>query len=553
MFQNFIKMTKGYGLTDLRDDLLAGLSVATIALPQNMAYALIVGVDPVYGLYTSIVSMIVATFVGVSNYMVVGPANMIALAIASSLAAFEGINYLQGVLLLTMMVGLIQIILGVLKLGDLVKYVSHSVIVGLTTGVALMIGIGQLGSFLGVAVESSTNIFITVYRLGINLDQLNYYSVAIGSLAMIIIIISKQIDSRLPSYLLAVVVSMLVTYFFNLDQELKVINQFSSSLPSFSPVKFDLTLVRQLFISALSIAILGFIQVVSIVKSLEKETGQEVDLNREFIGQGIINTVCSFFSSFAISGSFTNSFANYEAGAKTRFSELIIALVMLLFILLLNSLVEYIPVAALAAIVIIVAYNMIDITEIVKTFRTTKYDAVVLSTTLLTTILAPRLDYAIYLGVLISTIIVLKDTSDINYSHISYEQEKSKFVDQDFEEVKNDELIVINLAGNLNFNTSENLKEELDESFQENKIFVIRTRDVESIDFTTIRELDNFIDRVQRYGGEVMICGLGDDIFDPLEESGVIDKVNRSNVFKADDYIFSSTQEAINEAEDRQN
>lgn len=553
MFQNFIKMTKGYGLTDLRDDLLAGLSVATIALPQNMAYALIVGIDPVYGLYTSIVSMVVATFVGVSNYMVVGPANMIALAIASSLASIEGVNYLQGVLLLTLLVGLIQIILGVLKLGDLVKYVSHSVIVGLTTGVALMIGIGQLGSFLGIAVESSTNIFITVYRLVINFDQLNYYALAIGSLAMIIIIISKQIDSRLPSYLLAVVVSMLITYFFNLDQELKVINQFSSSLPSFSLVKFDLTLIRQLFISALSIAILGFIQVVSIVKSLEKETGQEVDLNREFIGQGVINTVCSLFSSFAISGSFTNSFANYEAGAKTRFSELIIAVVMLLFILLFNSLVEYIPVAALAAIVIIVAYNMIDITEIVKTFRTTKYDAVVLSTTLLTTILAPRLDYAIYLGVLISTIIVLKDTSDINYSHISYEQEKSKFVDQDFEEVKNDELIVINLAGNLNFNTSENLKEELDESFQKNKIFVIRTRDVESIDFTTIRELDNFIDRVQRCGGEVMLCGLGDDIFDPLEESGVIDKVNRSNVFKADDYIFSSTQEAINKAEDRQN
>ncbi|MBM7623153.1 SulP family inorganic anion transporter [Sporohalobacter salinus] len=551
MFQNFIRMTKDYGPIDLKDDLVAGLSVATIALPQNMAYALIVGVDPVYGLYTSIVSMIIATFVGVSNYMVVGPANMIAVAIASSLAPLNGINYLQGVLLLTLMVGLIQIILGVLKLGDLVKYISHSVIVGLTTGVALMIGIGQLGSFLGLTVERSTNIFITLYQIIIKLSQLNYYSLSIGILTMIIIVSSKRIDSRLPSYLLAVVVSMLITYLFNLDQELKVINQFSSSLPSFDLIKVNFTLIRKLFVSALSIAILGFIQVVSIVKSLEKETGQEVNLNREFIGQGIINTTCSFFSSFAISGSFTNSFANYEAGAKTRFSELIIAVIMLLFIILFNSLVEYIPISTLSAIVIIVAYNMIDIPEIIKTFKTTKYDAVVLSVTLLTTILAPRLDYAIYLGVLISTIIVLKDTSDINYSHISYEQEESKFVHQDFEEVKNDELIVINLSGNLNFNSSENLKEELDESFQENKIFVIRTRNVESIDFTTIRELDKFIDRVQNHGGDVMICGLGDDIFEPLEESGVIDKVNRSNVFRAGDYIFSSTQEAINKAEDR--
>ncbi|MGM0471624.1 MAG: SulP family inorganic anion transporter [Bacillota bacterium] len=551
MFTHFLSTIRDYNWEYFKADLISGLSVAAIALPQNMAYALIIGISPIYGLYTSLVSMIVATVVGVSEYMVVGPTNMMALAMVSSLHHVSEANYLQVIFLLTLMVGIFQILLGVLQVGELVNYVSHSVIVGLSTGVALLIGIGQLDNLLGITIDAGINVLTNLYALVVNLDAVNYYSLGLGIISMLSIIVVNQINLKFPPYLAPIILSIPIVYLFDWQSQVEVISNFSSSLPQFSWVEFKLANISRLFSSALSLAILGFIQVISITKTLEKRAGDEAKPNQEIIGQGIINIICAHFNSFAISGSFTNSFANYETGAKTRFAQLVVAIAMILFILLFSPLTAYIPISSLAAIVIMVAYNMINPTEIVRTFRTTQYDAVILTVTLLTTILAPRLDYAIYFGVLVSIIIVLKDTSEINYSHISYEQEGREFKCQDYEEVKDDQYIVINLAGNLHFHSSQKLKEELEGSFKRNTVFVIRTRDVEGIDITSIHELDKFIERVQKNGGDVLLCGMDDETFDSLDKSGVIDKIEEQNVFRADDDIFSSTKEAIEEAENR--
>ncbi|MFW6266256.1 MAG: SulP family inorganic anion transporter [Halanaerobiales bacterium] len=556
MINNFLGMIQNYRTVDLRKDIIAGLSVGAVALPQNMAYALIIGINPVYGIYTSIVSMIIAAFTGVSSYLIVGPTNVMAIAISSTLSSYKGENYLTYIFLLTFMIGIIQLLLSFLKLGNLVNFISHPVIVGLTTGVALIIGVGQLSNFMGLEVNNGEIFFTTLYKVISNLHQLNFYSFFIGILTLSIIIGLNYYKPKLPSYLIAIAFSMFLVFIFGLEDNMEVVSRFSSSLPQFNWIKLDFAAIRDLFSSALSLAILGFIQVVSIVKALEDRTGEEIELNEEFMSQGITNIVCSFFSSFAITGSFTNTFINYQAGARTRISELTTALFFIVFLLIFSPFVRYIPVSSLAAIVLLAAYHMIDLENIIKSFKTTRFDAVILIVTFLTTIIAPRLDYAIYFGVLVSIGLVLRSTSDIDYSHINYdeeeEREEKQFSRQSLKDVEKNKCIVINLGGNLHFNSAERLKERLNESFIKGKTFVFRLRNIETIDITTLKVLNNFIDRVQKSGGEVYLSGVSDKLYDYLKESGVIEKINDKRVFEANQYILSSTKEAIENAEEEE-
>ncbi|OCL27412.1 sulfate transporter [Orenia metallireducens] len=540
---------KKYKFKNLKYDISAGLSVAAIALPQNMAYALIVGVDPIYGLYTSIVSMIVATFVGNSSYMVVGPTNLISVALASALTNIGPDNYLNILSLLTFMIGLLQILLGVLQLSNLVKYVPHSVIVGLTTGIALLIGVGQISNILGMEIDSGFNLFFNIYNIIYGLGGINYYSVGLGVLTWTVMIGSKRISPKIPAYLLAILIPMLLVYSFGLSSKVAVVDNFSASLPKFNLFEFNIDQINKFFASALSISILGFIQVLSITKFLEDKSSEEVELNKEFIGQGIINLCCSFFSSFAISGSFTNSFTNYQAGAKTRVAEFFTALVIILFILLLSPFVKYVPITSLATLVLVVAYSMIDVKDIKQVLNVTKFDMIVFLVTFLTTISTPRLDYAVYFGVLVSLTLVLRHTDKISFTHMHYQTDSEyPFLQHNPKDLEDKKEILINLAGNLHFNSAKELKNQLNESFLKGKTFILRMRDVDVIDITTIKELDKFIEKVYKNNGEVLLSGISTKLYKPLSNFGIVEKISKENIFFANSYYFSSTKEAMNKA-----
>ena len=554
MFSNLIKDIQEYKINKFKKDLIAGLTVGAVALPQNMAYALIIGINPIYGIYTSIVSMLVSSFLGVSNHLVVGPTNVMAIAISSTLSQYNGENYLQFIFLLTFLIGFFQLLMAFMNLGELVSYISHPVVIGLTSGISLIIGAGQLSNLFGLNVNNGFNFFTTIYNFFVNINQLNYYSLFLGILTIVIILVIQRYKPQLPAYLISVSLVMLVTYFFNLSNHLEVVNNFDSSLPKFNMVNLNFADIKNLASSSLSLAILGFIQVTSIVKSLSNRSNEEINMNREFISQGITNMVCSFFSSFAITGSFTNSFINYEAGAKTRLSEFITAIFFIIFLLVFSPLVKFIPIASLAGIVILVAVGMIDFEKIKRTFKTTDFDAMVFIATFITTILLPRLDYAIYFGVLVSIILVLRNTSDIDYSHIDYQSEKDEeFSHKQINDVKENECIIINIGGNVHFHSAENLKEELDDSFIKNTDFIIRMRDIETIDITSLNELKKFIDRVQKNGGRILFSGINDKLYKYLADSGILDKINKEDVFKANKYIFSSTKDALNEVEEENN
>ena len=554
---NIITTISNYKLKYFSQDLTAALGVAAISLPQVMAFALLAGLNPIYGLYTFIVSNILFFIAGSSNYMIVGPTNMVSVTIASSLNAIGAVtpeNYLQFVILLTFLVGAFQIILGLIKIGNLVNYVSDTVITGITTGVSIIIISGQLENFLEIEIPAeSGNVITNIINLINNIDQANFYGLAMGIFTIIVVLLCKKISPRLPSYLVGVIAAIIAVIVFDLHQYLTIIGGIDASLPPFQLPQFDLQAFRILSSSALSIAILGFTQVLSIVKIMEEETGEVTDLNREFISQGFINMSGSFFSSFAITGSFSRSFTNLELGGKTRFTALLASITVLILVILFSGLVSLIPISSLAAVVILVAVSMFDAEEIIKCFSTTRADAITFLVTFTTTVLTPRLDYAIYVGVIVSAVIVLRNTSDINYSHLTYEEnEEDVFTEEeDIEEVKEEDCIVINLSGTLHYNTAENLKEELNESYLPETIFVIRMRRVEDIDLTAVKELEKFVDKVQEEGGEVILAGLNQQKRDIFDQAGLLEKIGEENYYWEEEDIFKSTKKAIEKAEEK--
>ncbi|MBS3811203.1 MAG: SulP family inorganic anion transporter [Halanaerobiales bacterium] len=548
--KNFINTLKGYKINYLKKDFSAGLSVASLSIPQNMAYALIAGLNPIYGLYTTIISKVISSLTGTSNYMIVGPTNLMAMAIASNLSHVQDNRYLETVIMLTFLVGVFQILAGVLKLGKLVRYVSHPVIVGLTTGAAIIIGVGQINNLLGVSIDRTYNVYMELYNLILNLSSINFISLILGLTTILIIIVAEKSIYKIPSYLLGVLIVTIIVMlsgFNNIINTVGYINlsEFKISIP---PLK--LNLILNLSTKSLAVAIVGLIQTLAVVKSISHRSNEELDINKEFISQGFMNFGLSFFNGFASSASFTNTFANYQRGAKTRISELLSAIAILFFIIFFNFFIKYIPISSLAALVLLVAYNMIDISEVKELIRATKADTLVFIITFIATISSPRIEYAVYLGVILSLISVLKNSSEPKVDHLIYDEKAhSKLKKTAPQEIADDEYLILDMVGDFNFSSAENFKEKLENVTEAGCGYVLRLRNIDNIDITTINELKRFIKNVQNKDREVLISGINQKKYKILKNLGIIDLVGEDNIFYENANILSSTVDAVEKAD----
>lgn len=548
--KNIIDTIKSYKNNYFKSDIYSGLSVATLCIPQNMAYALIAGLNPIYGLYTSIISQVISTITGKSSYIIVGPTNLMALAIASNLNYVQDNRYLEMVILLTFLVGIFQILAGILNFGKLVRYVSHPVIVGLTSGAAIIIGIGQIKNFIGVSTGRTYNVFIEMYQLYLNMGSINYLALLIGVITISTIFLIKESKYDFPSYLLGVLFATLIVIIFNFENSINTVGKlnlssFKLNIPNLSP-----NYIINISTKALAVAIVGLIQTLAVVKSISNRAQEELDINKEFISQGLMNFGLSFFNGFASSASFTNTFANYQAGARTRVSELISALSILVFILFFNFFIEYIPIAALAGLVLLVAYNMIDISEIKELVKATKADTLIFSLTFLATISTPRIEYAVYLGVILSLFTVLKDSSEAKVGHLKYDEDShSKIVKTVPEEIKDDEYVILDLVGDFTFSSADSFKYKLEHVSDAGCGYILRLRNIDNIDITSINELKKFIKGAQDEDREVLISGINQKKYQILKDLGIIDLVGEENIFYENDMVLSSTVDAVKQAE----
>ncbi|MFN2340411.1 MAG: SulP family inorganic anion transporter [Halanaerobium sp.] len=536
-----------------RADMISGLTTATIALPQNMAYALILGINPIYGIYASIFSMLAASIFNLSSYIIVGPTNMMAVALFSSLNNFQGENYLEIIFLTTFLIGLFQFLLVSFNLSELIKYVSHPVVVALSHGAAILILFSQIENFTGVSVSGS-NVITKGWQFILNISQLNYVNLGVGILTLILIYTIPLIKKELPEYLLTVLIVSLITAVSGINNLIPLVGEIPKQIIDFNIINFDWHLVGQLYTKAFSIALLGLIQTMAVLQAVALKTNEEPDFNREFRSQGITNMIISFFSGFAISASFSNTFANLSSGAKHRISQFFCALSIIIFILFFRPLLAYIPVSVLAGLVIAAAIGIVDLKEVTKNMKTTKGDALIFWSTFMATIVLPNLDQAIYFGVIVSLVVVLQISKKADIEMLYYDKKEDDRAyhlhhasqnKADNSEISAQQARVIDLKGAVHFSAADDLKNQLDQFFEPNTDFIIRFRNVIRIDVTIIRVLEEFIDRVQKNGGEIMLTGVNKNIFKIFRKVGLADKIGKGNIFLPETEYFAATNKAL--------
>jgi SulP family sulfate permease len=401
-----------------REDLLAGLTGAVVALPQGVAFATIAGMPPEYGLYAGMVPAIVAALFGSSWHLVSGPTTAASIVLFSALSTHAvpgSAQYVQLAITLTMMVGLIQLGMGLARLGSLVNFISHSVIVGFTAGAAILIAASQLKHFFGLSLPRGGHLYQTLYAVSTHWTDINPYATAVG----LITIISGLLVRRYRPKFLYMIVSMLVgsvaaaLFSWLVGPEkatIPAVGALPSSLPPLSAPHFTLENIRMLAPAALATTLFALTEALSIARSLAAKTGQSLDGNQEFIGQGLSNIVGSFFSGYVATGSFNRSALNYQAGARTPLAAIFAGGLLIILVVFVAPWAVFLPNAAMAGILFLVAWGLFDFKHIFRILKTCRSESVIMGTTFLATLFL-ELEFAIFLGVLLSLILYLNRTS----------------------------------------------------------------------------------------------------------------------------------------------
>lgn len=398
----------------IADDAFAGLTGATIVLPQGIAFAAIAGLPPEYGFYTAMITPIVAAIFGSSWHTVSGPTTAISALVFGALSgiyALGSAEFIQAAITLALLVGIFQWVLGLARLGALVDFVSHSVMTGFITGAALLIGLTQIKHALGLDLPRPEHLSEFVGALWANIANTDSISLGIAFAALATGYLVKRLRPAWPNYLLALLAGTLV-YFALGGSELDVatIGTIPSVVPMFAIPDLSLGSLRELASPAFAVAMVGLLEAMSISKAVATRSGQDINSNREFVGQGVSNVVGSFFQCYPGSASFTRSGVNYEAGAKTPLSAIFSAVFLLVILLFVAPYFAYVPIPAMAGVIILVAWKLIDFREIAHIFGTSKTESWIAGVTFVSS-LAIDLEFAIYAGVLLSLALFLNKTS----------------------------------------------------------------------------------------------------------------------------------------------
>jgi SulP family sulfate permease len=528
-------------------DFIAGLTGAVIVLPQGVAFAMIAGLPPEYGLYTAIIPPIIAALFGSSYHLISGPTTAISIVVFSTISPLAEAGSPQFVTLaltLAFLAGIYQLILGMARMGTLVNFVSHTVVVGFTAGAAILIATSQLKHYFGVKVASGESFAHTWVELVAQLPTANPYVVAVATVTLLTAIVIKRYRRRWPNMLIAMVVGALLALWLGAAEHgIKLVGELPAMLPPLSMPDFSFATLKQLAPGALAVALLGLVEAVSISRSVSAKSHQHIDGNQEFIGQGLANIIGAFFSSYASSGSFTRTGVNYESGARTPMAAITAALSLALILLLVAPLTAYLPIAAMAGILLLVAFNLIDWHHIFSIVRTSKSEASILATTFFATLFL-ELEFAIYVGVMLSLIIYLNRTSrpriitmapdqnEINRPMVSVSQELVPQCPQ---------MRIVRMDGSLFFGAVSHADSQFrffSEEAAEQKHLLLLCHAINFIDIAGAEWLMREGNRLKKRGGGLYLCNPKESVAAFLQKSGVIDSLG-------EDHFFDSKSEAI--------
>ncbi len=548
-----------YRGSDLRADFLAGLTVAAVAVPQAMAYALVAGVDPAVGLYSAIVITAVGAIFDSSRQLINGPTNATSIAILSATSAIAADDKLGAVLLLGFLIGSIQLGITFLRLGDLTRYVSHSVIVGFTAGAGTLLVLDQLKNLLGTRalVSPDEHFLVRVWASLTAGGPVHLPTLAIGLATVVLAIGLRWLKLRLntalfPEFLFIMVGMAAVTGLAGLDTAgVAVVGAIPASLPTFGAPEFDLGRMRDLSSSAFAIAVLGLLEALAMAKAIAARTGQRLDLNQQCLAEGVANVTGSFFHALPGSGSLTRSAINVQAGARTQWSGIWSAAAVALIILLLAPWARFIPRAALAGLLIVTAWRMVDKEALLYSVRATRFDAVIVGATAFAAVFV-SVEFCIVVGVMLSFLLAVPRSGRMQLSEFVVGEDgfvHERFGDDDADP----RLLIFGLEGEMFFAAGPSLEAHFDtiegRVTRETRVVLLRVKRARTPDAVGTHMLDEFVRRLHARGLNVLLCGVRGDLFQVFERTGLLALLGEDHVFVEHPIRQTSTAKAVAHAQ----
>ncbi len=538
VFLPFLEWLPFVNKSTLRADLMAGLTGAVIVLPQGIAYASIAGLPPQYGLYTAMITPVIAAIFGSSWHLISGPTAAISIVVFSALSGHAepgSAEFISLALTLTFLAGLFQFVFGLARFGSLVNFVSHTVVIGFTAGAAILIGTSQLKYVLGMDVPRGESFLHTWTEMFRQVGDINYYIVAVAAATMLVAILTRKFLPKMPYLLFGMVAGGLFSLLIDGEGHgVKLVGAIPRDLPPLSSPSFSFETIKKLIPDAFAIALLGLVEAVSIARSVASKSKQQIDGSQEFIGQGLSNIVGSFFSSYAGSGSFTRSGINYDAGAKTPLSGIFATIFLLLIVLLIAPVTAYLPIASMGASILLVAYNLVDFHHIKQIFKISLPETSIFLTTFLSTLFL-ELEFAIYMGVLVSLFLFVARTSYPKIVSLAPNPKTRTRSIQDVHEKQLDEcpqLKIIRIDMSIYFGSLAAVQKEFHKLTKLGyKFILIDSSGINFIDMAGSEMLEQEAKRLESLGGGLFFYNVKDSVFRYLLRSDAFEHIGDYHFF----------------------
>ncbi len=528
-----------------RDDLIAGLVGAVAGAPQAMGFALIAGVNPIYGLYTALVSTILGALFGSSTYMTIGPTNALALVVASSLGDLTDGNPFDQVFVLTLLTGAFFLLFAVLRLGFLVRFVSNAVMTGFITGAGLLIIFGQVRHLNGYN-PSGGNALLKFFDWVTHLHLSNPQTVIIAGVALGLMIAVRRTRVKNLNTLIAIVAASTATLLLDWEAVglVRDIADVPRGLPA--PLLPDLSLVPELAAAAFALAVLGAVQSAAIANVVPEPEGRKSVFGRDLIGMGVGNVVGAVFQGIPACGSLSRTAVNVAAGARTRWANVIAGVFVALILLVLGAAIEVVTLAALGAQLILAAISLIDVRQIRMVWRVSIPARAAMILTFACTMVLP-LEYSIYLGVGLSLLLYLYASSQDIAAVQLVPMDNGRFREQPLpEKLAAHETIIISLHGSLYFAAARQLANLLPDPFNGTEtVVILRLREAHGLASTALNAITAYHTSLRARGGRVVLTGVSSDLRATMDRAGILDAIGHEYVFEKTDEVFASTASAF--------
>lgn len=530
-----------YKKTQFKGDLFAGITVAIILIPQGIAYAMIAGLPPIYGLYTALIPQIIYAVFGSSRQVAIGPVAMDSLIVATGVTALAlrgSESYIAISILLGLMVGLIQFLMGVFRLGFVVNFLSKPVISGFTSAVAMLIGLNQFKNLLGVEFIQSDEIHVLLKDIFDRIGMFNSNTTIIGLVSCVIIIIFRKINKKIPNAIIVVAIGIVVMKYFGSNfKDVAIVKDIPSGLPAFSAPVIDISLFKELLPAAITLVMIGYLEIISIGKTLEaKQDEYRIRPNQELVALGLSNIIGSFFKSYLVTASFSRSAINQESGGKTGISALISTIMVMITLLFLTPVFHHLPKTVLASIIVVAVFNLIQIKEAKRLWRISKLDFWLMISTFIATLFL-NIELGVLVGVALSLIVLIFRTSRPYVTELGKVPESNFYKNKKrFKEVIIDpEVLVFRFDSQLFYANASYFRERLEIMTEKKgkalKLIVLDGESINRVDSTGIDMLKDCIVYFQKREILFYFAGIKGPVRDDLFRGGILDVIDLSHFF----------------------